>query len=230
MTENMNMMNTGREAEPTETKHRRNQNAGKKQLLRRCFLILVGVILGLNLYVANARTLLGNSLPMPFGYGLANVLSGSMEPAFSKGTLLAVKKTRDIQPGDIVVYQSEKELIVHRVRAINGDEVITQGDANTAADEPFEKSRIKGKVIGWIPVLGSIAALLKTPAAVIIILLFAFILVEGSFRKQKDADEKRLDTLKAEIWRLKTEIEETKKRDDKECIEDTDNAENKSRH
>ena len=179
-----------------------------KKILRRLLLVIGGLLLGLNLYFANAGGILGNQMPMPFGYGMANVLSGSMEPTFSKGTLLFVKDTRDVQVGDIVVYQSGKELIVHRIILLNGDEVVTQGDANNAADEPFDRTQIQGKVIGWVPVLGSIVSILKTPAAMIVILLGAFLLIEGSFRAQKDADEQQLESVKEEIRRLKAEIEE----------------------
>lgn len=179
----------------------------RKRILRRLLLIIVGLILGLNLYFANAGKILGNQLPMPFGYGLANVLSGSMEPTFSKGTLLLVKDTQDVETGDIVVYQSQNELIVHRVVSITDNEIITQGDANNVADPPFDKTQIKGKVIAWIPFLGSVAALLKTPAAVIVILVLAFVLVEGSFRVQRDADDQELEAIKAEIQRLKDEKE-----------------------
>lgn len=180
----------------------------KKQFWRRVILALAGLLLGLNLYFANANSLLGNQLPMPFGYGMANVLSGSMEPTFSKGALLLVKNTRNVQEGDIVVYQSRNELIVHRIISLDGDEVITKGDANPVEDEPFMKSQIKGKVIGWIPVLGGVAALLKTPAATIVLLILAFVLVEGSFRVQKEADEQELEEIKAEIRRLKKEQNE----------------------
>ena len=190
----------------TKPNSEENKQTGKP-VLRRLLLILSGLILGLNLYFANAGTLLGNQLPMPFGYGLANVLSGSMEPTFSKGSLLLVKDTRDVQEGDIVVYQSENELIVHRVIALTDDTVITQGDANNVADEPFARTQIKGKVLGWIPVLGSVAAVLKTPIAMIVILLLAFVLIEGSFRAQKDADDQELEEIKAEIRRLKEENE-----------------------
>lgn len=195
----------------------------KKRIFRRLFLIFVGLILGLNIYLANAGTILGNKLPMPFGYGLANVLSGSMEPTFSKGTLLLVKDTRQVQEGDIIVYQSGNELIVHRIVSLNGEKVITQGDANNVADEPFEKSQIKGKVIGWIPMLGNVAAILKTPVAIILVLILAFLLVEGSFRKQKDADEQQLDAIKEEIRRLKTEISE---KEDSEAEAHTEEIEN----
>ena len=196
----------------TENMNRKNQingktNKKKKRILRRLLLIFVGLILGLNLYFINAGKILGNKLPMPFGYGMANVLSGSMEPTFSKGTLLLVKDTKEVQEGDIVVYQSRDELIVHRIISLSGDEVVTQGDANSVADEPFDRSQIKGKVIGWIPFLGNVAAVLKKPIAVIIILILAFVLVEGSFRSQRDADDQELEAIKEEIRRLKEEKE-----------------------
>ena len=177
----------------------------KKMILRRLLLVAVGLILGINLYFANAGTILGNKLPMPFGYGIANVLSGSMEPTFSKGTLLFVKDTQNVEVGDIVVYQAGNELIVHRLIAFDGEKVMTQGDANNVADDPFEKSQIKGKVIGWIPVLGSVVSILKTPVAMIGLLVVALILIEGSFRVQKEADDKELEAIKAEIRRLKKE-------------------------
>lgn len=175
---------------------------------RRILLVLIGLIIGGNIYFANANGIVGNQLPMPFGYGLANVLSGSMEPTFSKGTLLFVKDTKNVKEGDIIVYQSEQELIVHRVIAIKDKEIVTQGDANNVADPPFDKTQIKGKVIGWIPVLGSIAAILKTPIAMIAIIILALLLIEGSFRAQKDADDQELEAIKAEIRRLKEEQED----------------------
>lgn len=187
-----------------------NKQTGKKRksIIRRTLLILIGLIIGANIYLANAGLILGNKLPMPFGYGLANVLSGSMEPTFSKGTLLIVKDTKDVKQGDIVVYQSENELIVHRIKTIKDNEVITQGDANNIADPAFQRSQIKGKVVVWIPVLGTIAAMLKTPLAVILILICAFLLVEGSFRAQRDADDQELEMIKEEIRKLREETKE----------------------
>ena len=177
-------------------------------LLRVLLMIFVGGILGLNLYIANARTIVGNQLPMPFGYGIANVLTGSMEPTFSPGTLLLVKETNSIEKGDIVVYQSGQSLVVHRVRALDGDLIITQGDANNAPDVPFFKDQVKGKVIAWLPHVGTIAELLRTPAAVLLILILAIYLVERSFRKEKENDDKELDEIREEIRRLKKENNE----------------------
>ena len=196
---------TQKMSKTNQSKEKNNQKT--KAILRRLILIIGGLLLGLNLYFANAGTILNNQLPMPFGYGVANVLSGSMEPTFAKGTLLLIKDTQNIQEGDIVVYQSGRELIVHRVVALSEDEAITQGDANNVADEPFARTQIRGKVIGWIPALGNVVAILKTPIAVIVILILAFILIEGSFRAQREADDQELEAIKEEIRRLKEEKE-----------------------
>ena len=65
-------------------------------------LVVLGAIIGINAYLANANNLVGNKLPLPFGYGAAVVLSGSMEPAFSKGDLIIVKETDEFDLNDIV--------------------------------------------------------------------------------------------------------------------------------
>ena len=184
------------------------QKKKQRPLVRRILLIIIGLILGLNVYFANAKGIVGNQLPMPFGYGMANVLSGSMEPTFSKGSLLIVKETKDVRQGDIIVYQSGSELIVHRVIDVDQNQITTQGDANNAADPTFDKTQIKGVVIFWIPVLGSIVNTLKTPVGIILVLLCAFLLVEGSFRKQKEADVEEIEAIKEEIRRLKEETKE----------------------
>ena len=176
-------------------------------LARRLGLAVLGLFLGLNMYLLNAERVLGNNLPMPFGYGAAVVLSGSMEPTFSKDDLILVKQTDAIAVGDIVVFQSDGMLVVHRVIAVDGDMVTTQGDANNIADPAFEKSAVMGIVIGWIPRVGVVVNALKTPAGTIGALVCAFLLIELSFRKQKEKDDKELEAIKEEIRRLRSEGE-----------------------
>lgn len=186
----------------------KNRSRKASPVLRRILLVLIGLILGVNIYFANASGIGGNRLPMPFGYGIANVLSGSMEPTFSKGALLIVKEEKKAEPGQIVVYQSGQELIVHRVIQTEGNLVTTKGDANDTADPVFDMDQIKGVVIGWIPALGLLVSFLKTPVGIILLLVCAVLLLEGSFRKQKQSDDIQLEGIKEEIRRLKEEIEQ----------------------
>ncbi len=180
----------------------------KSALWRRLALMAVGIILGVNAYLANAKGLAGNQMPMPFGTGVAVVLSGSMEPALGVNDLIIVREADGYQVGDIVVYQSGNTLVVHRVIASDGKTVITQGDANNIADAPIAAGTIKGKVIAHIPAVGLAVNALKTPVGTLLMLLAAFALTELSFRKEKDRDERELEAIKEEIRRLREEQEE----------------------
>lgn len=188
----------------SSNKRKVKQNA----IWRHILLVICGLLLGINIYLVNANNLLGNKMPMPFGYGAAVVLSGSMEPTFSKDDLIFVKKTDSIDTGDIVVYQSNNSLVVHRVVSMDGDMVVTKGDANNIEDSSFDKSAIKGVVVGSIPGLGIIVNAIKTPTGTVVVLLCAFLLIELSFRKQKESDDKRIEDIKAEIRMLKEEKED----------------------
>ena len=144
-------------------------------------------------------------LPMPFGIGAANVLSDSMEPAFSRGTLLIVKKEENLKEGDIVVYQSGKNLIVHRIVRLDGNQVVTQGDANNVPDEPFDRKMIKGVAVGKVAYAGTVVGILKTPPGIIFLLAAAFFLTEHSLQQERMQDEQELEEIRKEIQRLKQE-------------------------
>lgn len=179
-------------------------------LWRRLLLAVVGILLGFNAYLANARGLAGNQMPMPFGTGIAVVLTGSMEPTLRVNDVIIVREKDSYQPGDIVVYQSGYELIVHRVISTDGQTLITQGDANNAADPPVDISQVKGAVAVRIPKAGLVVNALKTPAGILLLLVCAFALTEGSFRKQKEADDAETEAIKAEIRRLKEKQDQLK--------------------
>ena len=175
-------------------------------LVRRVVLVLLGLVLGINLYLWNARSLTGNASPMPFGYGASVVLSGSMEPALSVGDLLILKEAEDYRAGDVVVYQSGSMPVVHRIVDIADGMVTTRGDANNVCDPPFSGKAIKGKVIAAIPLAGYAVQALKSPIGIALTLGAAVLLVEGSCRGQKKEDEET-EKIKAEIRRLMAELE-----------------------
>ena len=201
----------------TETGQAESKMANSKTALsrsiwiRRLVLALLGLLMGLQIYFVNAGRVMGDPLPMPFGYGAAVVLSGSMEPTYSAGDLLIVKKTDHYQTGDIVVYQSGRSLVVHRIIDMNGETVTTQGDANNAPNEPFAVSQIKGISVGSIPFVGTWFRILKTPVGLMAAFLCTIFLIEESFRKQSDTDAAELEKIKEEIQRLKQDDEETNK-------------------
>ena len=180
-------------------------------ILRRLLLIFLGLLLGISIYIVNAQSLVRTELPMPFGTGVAVVLSGSMEPTLQVGDFLIVKKAENYTEGDIVVYQNRNELIVHRIISIDGENYITKGDANNTEDEPITLDKIEGVVISHIPYIGNIFNILRTPLGIIALLALAIILIESSFKKEKQMGDKKLEDIKKEIRRLKDEQTKDKK-------------------
>ncbi len=174
-------------------------------VLRTVFLIVVSLVLGINIYQWNAKSLTGDVLPMPFGYGGAVVLSGSMEPTIMTGELIIVKAQENYHEGDVVVYQSGHMLVVHRIVAIDEETVTTRGDANNADDAPVSVSLIKGRVISHIPHVGTLVRLLKSPVATLLLIAGAVLSIEVPYRKEKEKKEEQLEQIKAEIRRLKEE-------------------------
>lgn len=177
-----------------------------KNIIRVLLLVVCGTIIGFNVYLANANGLLGNKLPMPFGYGAAVVLSGSMEPELSKGDLIIVKETDSFSMNQVVVYQDGNSLVVHRIIELNDGSVTTKGDANNTLDDPIETSRISGEVVLSFPYVGNIVEFIKTPIGTIIVIALAIILMELPRLKEKQKDIDELEKIKEEIRKLKDEV------------------------
>lgn len=180
----------------------------KSPIIRYLILGLLAVAIGVNVFTLNATHLTGNAVPMPFGFGASVVLSGSMEPALSVGDLLIIRAQESYEKDDIVVYQSGRMPIVHRIMELDGETVTTRGDANNANDEPFPITAVKGEVIAVIPLVGHVIWALKSPVPIVIMLAAAVLLVESSFRSGKAEKEEEKEKLKAEIRALMEELKE----------------------
>ena len=176
---------------------------------RRVALVLIAVLLGGAVYLANVSGVVRNGLPMPFGYGLATVESGSMEPAFFNGDLLVVRAVdgfSGIAVGDVVVYRSEQgSLVVHRVVAREGDTLTTQGDANDSPDAPLNLSQVLAVVVAVVPGGGTVVDAMKSPVGIICLLVVAFLLVELPFCRHRDCEDEERRLLQQEIEALKAQ-------------------------
>ena len=184
-----------KEAQKTFTK--------KHFILRILLFVLISAVLGVGIYSWNAKSLTGNVLPMPFGVGVAVVLSGSMEPESSIDDLIIVKRADSYQVGEVVVFQDGHSLVVHKIIAIDGETVTTKGTANNVADEPIHMSKIKGKVVDDFAGLGAVVTVIKSPIVTVLILALAGYLLVLSYRKEKESEQKELDAVREEIEKLK---------------------------
>ena len=186
-----------------KTPKHQKKRFSKKTVFRYIVFSFIGIVLGLFVYTQNAKGLLNDKIPMPFGYGMSVVLSGSMESRLSVDDLVIIKATDNYKVNDIVLFQDGNSLVIHRIIEIDGDTVTTKGDANNTADEPINKSQIKGVLVYDIAGLGAVVNILKQPVSVFIILAAAFLLTEFSYRKEKDTDTEELDEIKKMIEELK---------------------------
>ena len=189
-------------------KAEKKHGSRKGQLLLRILVIVfVSLFLGITVYTINAKRVMRNLLPMPFGVGAAVVLSGSMEPTLSVNDFVLVKACEDYAVDDVVVYQSDRELVIHRIVGIDGSSLVTKGDANNIEDDPIDVSSVKGKLVLTIPWIGLLIRGLQTLPGILIVLTLAVFLTRLSWQKEKDAKRKEQERIKEEIRRLRTEIE-----------------------
>jgi len=71
------------------------------------------------------------------------------------GDMIIVLNTNDFKVGDIAIFDTDirKYPIIHRIYSINGNNFLTKGD-NNASPDSFTKTKIHGKAVLKIPLLG----------------------------------------------------------------------------
>lgn len=132
------------------------------------------------------------------GYQEFNVISGSMEPEISVGSIVYAKKAAfaDLSEQDIIAFESGASVVTHRIVSIDRENqlITTKGDANANPDfMPVAYTNVIGKVYLHLPFLGTIAAWLsetvgKLVAGIILIIgvLLANIKVSNAENKKED--------------------------------------------
>lgn len=176
-------------------------------VLRAVLILVISLTLGLTVYTWNAKRMMHNELPMPFGVGASVVLTGSMEPTLRVNDLVVVKRADEYNVGDIVVFQQGNQLIIHRIIEKNDEEakITTKGDANNIDDGQIPVSAVKGKYSFRVPFVGLIVKGLKTVPGIIIVLGLSAFLMIRSWRNERMESDKDLDDLRKQIAELKGE-------------------------
>ena len=176
----------------------------KTYVFRIILFVLISVVLGFSVYSWNAKSLTGNVMPMPFGVGVAVVMSGSMEPALSVDDVIFVVEKDEYNVGDFVVYQDGYSLVVHELIEKQDDgTVITKGMANNISDDPIAVDSIRGRVAFHIPAVGLLVTALKSPIATVLILGAVIYLVILSYKKERQNEADKLAAIREEIQKLK---------------------------
>ena len=130
-------------------------------------LIVIEVLIIIFLVVSKVQ----GDTPTLFGYQMYFIRTGRMEPYLEPGDVIISKKYdgRELvsgENGDVVTYRgsigNRAELITHRVIEVDGDEIITQGDANNIADSPITKNEIEAVMVYKTVVIDKIYKVIST--------------------------------------------------------------------
>lgn len=124
-----------------------------------------------------------------FGYTVFEVKTGSMAKTLNVYDVILVKITKDVKENDIITFKKDDELITHRIMEIDGEEIITKGDANNTEDEKITKEAVIGKVVSIFPRVGIWAKVFTEPN-VLISIFITLILIGLAISKDKTENNK----------------------------------------
>lgn len=135
---------------------------------RECPIAALCSVLGTLLLIVVIILCVPLTVPRALGYIPYTVVSGSMEPAISTGSLVYVRyvEPETILADEVIAYYGGRDqdaVVTHRVveNQISRREFITKGDANAENDMlPVSYHYLLGRVEAKIPVLGSVAQIL----------------------------------------------------------------------
>ncbi|WP_010196812.1 signal peptidase I SipW [Bacillus sp. m3-13] len=127
--------------------------------------------------------------PNLFGYQIKTVLSGSMEPTFQTGSVIAVQKLEnptDLSIGDVITFQESRDVLVtHRIiDVIASNEGVlykTKGDNNNFEDtNPVLSQNVVAVYSGYtIPKLGYFLNYATSPIGTAILLIIPGLILLG---------------------------------------------------
>ena len=164
-----------------------------KKIFRWIFDIILFIILAIALIMAYNHiqiNIKGNTYTTMLGYSAFEVATGSMSNTIEIGDVILVKliePNETLSENEIVVFTQDTTLVTHRIIKINGDQIITKGDANNTQDDPISRGQIIGKVVKIIPDVKMWKEIILTPKVLIqtsisILLLWIFF----SYDKEKN--------------------------------------------
>ena len=114
---------------------------------------------------------------------------------------LSDEQKTELKVGDVVTFHQDNKYKVHRIIEIDGEKIITKGDANPSPDAPIKMGDIDGKVVGVAPNVGKVVnfirdAFLNSPllmilgAVIIVVMIYSIIEVIQIMRGKEEKEEK----------------------------------------
>ena len=162
------------------------------------FTVLIFLILLLTIYAKINMITSGKNYFELFGYSFFKVTTGSMDPTIKENDIIIVSTNDTYNVNDIITYHDDANFITHRIITMDGNTLITKGDANNATDQEVNKSDVIGKVVKIFSGLGIWQSIFTTPK-VIVALFVTLILFDFAFSyKGKENKNKKVEKEKNE--------------------------------
>jgi len=146
-----------------------------KRFLRVITRVAFFAIIVFALYVFIVTDVLKKDYINVFGYSYFIVETGSMKDTINVNDIVIDKLGNRVAVGDIVTYRNGDYFITHRVVAIDGDTIVTKGDANNTSDSSINREDIIGIVKFYFPLM----TLLKIVIFIVILfIIFSIVSIE----------------------------------------------------
>ena len=135
-------------------------------------------ILGILILLSVIATFLPVTVPRLMGYGIYNIVSGSMEPEIPVGSAVYVRPAEpaDIEEGDVIAFLKGDSVVVHRAveNLLVEGEIRTKGDANEGEDlNTVDYGSVVGTVERHVPALGRLLVVYTSMVGKVYALCFA---------------------------------------------------------
>ena len=180
-------------------------------IIKAILIVIISVLLGFGIYSWNS-SIVGKAIPMPLGFGLAEVLSDSMYPTIKTGDVIMVVPKDEYKVGDIVAFEDGAMIVTHRIIDENEDGTfVTKGDyiGNSRDDMPLQEKYIIGKVVNVFAGLGPFVSIMQSPLVIMLSIMIIALLLYLSTKKEKEHDQAELAKIKQQIASLKGEDTES---------------------
>lgn len=176
-------------------------------IIKGILIVIISVLLGFGIYSWNA-SMVGQSIPMPLGFGLAEVISPSMYPTIDVGDVIMVVPQDEYQIDDIVAFEDRSfgGIVTHRIVDQNEDGTfVTKGDNpdNSRDTMPLDEKYIIGKVVKVFEGVGPFVSIMQSPLVIMLSIMIIALLLYLSSKKEKEQDQAEVDKIKQEINALK---------------------------
>lgn len=119
------------------------------------------------------------------GYSFSLVKSGSMTPTIRVGDMIVTRPVEGaVQSGTIVMYRHNTELITHRVLSVDGNSVVTKGDALQHPDTwTVNFADLEGLYVFKVPFIGYAVNFVRTKLGWFLAIILPAMFIVGLFIK-----------------------------------------------